>query len=346
MLHPPRHNVTVVFLLLLALCWSAGAQQVILQLKNGDRLTGKIASETTNHIVLTTTWSNNITIPIDWITKREPVVVAVVATNPPVAPAPVVIPAPKPAPPVAPVVLLAKKPQLWHYEAQAGVNLQYNQLTSQLYYGALKAMYIGDLWRDTMDLKVNYGKVQNGTNDTVSANNLMTSWRVEHDVNKAKRAFVFNVVDGGYDQIRQIHFTYDESIGAGYKFIERPNLIATGDTGANYQKEYFYERVDTTRSGKLIFSQNNPDYFSLRLAEMISWKINPRLTWDEKLEFYPRLNSFFQYRFRFESNFAYKLNSSGNLFLALGFIDAYDTQPASGVSRNDLQVRSSLGLKF
>ena len=333
MLHPLRHNFIAVVLLLLVFCSNASAQQVILQLKNGDRLTGKIASETTNHVVFTTTWSNNITIPIDWITKREPVIVAVVATNPPVVPTPVTIPAPKPPPPVAPVVLLSKKPQLWHYEAQVGLNLQFNQVTSQLYYGALKAMYTGELWRDMMDLKVNYGKVRNGTNDTVSANNLITSWRVEHDVNKTKRAFVFNAVDAGYDQVRQIHFTYDESAGAGYKFIDRPNFIAAGDTGANYQKEYFYQQVEK-------------DYFSLRLAEMITWKINPRLNWDEKLEFYPRLTSWSQYRFRFESNLAYKLNSSGNLFLALGFIDQYDTEPAKNVSRNDLQVRSSLGLKF
>ncbi|MGZ4975249.1 MAG: hypothetical protein ACXWDN_21000, partial [Limisphaerales bacterium] len=70
MLQPQRHNFIRVFLLLLALCWSVGAQQVVLQLKNGDRLTGKIASETTNQVVLTTTWSNNITVPLAWITNR------------------------------------------------------------------------------------------------------------------------------------------------------------------------------------------------------------------------------------------------------------------------------------
>ena len=243
-----------------------------MQLKNGDRLTGAITSETTNQLVLTTTWSNNITIPLAWITNRVPVAV-VAATNPPVAPAPAVLiaaPAPKPTPPPAPVVLIPKKPQLWHYEAQVGINLQYNQVNSQLYYGALKALYTGELWRDVMDLKVNYGKVDG----TISANNLSTSWRVEHDVNKTKRAFLFNAVGAGYDQVRQIHFTYDESFGAGYKFIERPNFVLTGDSGANYQKQYFYQQVEK-------------DFFSLRLAEMIAWKINPRLTWDEKFEFYP-----------------------------------------------------------
>jgi hypothetical protein len=333
---PQRHKFIPVCLLLLALlCWSVQSQQVVLQLKNGDRLTGKIASETTNQIALTTTWSNNITIPLELITNRTVIAVATTTTNPPVAvvpvaPAtPILIPAPKPTAPPAPVVILPKTPQYWHYEAQVGINLQYNQQTSQLYYGMFKTLYTGELWRHTMDIRANYGKVD----QTLSANNIFSTWRVEHDVNKSKRAFVFNSLNAGYDQIRLIHFTYDESIGAGYKFYDRPNFILTGDSGANYQKEYFYQHVEQ-------------DSFSLRLAEMLTWKVNTRIQFDERFEFYPRLTSWSDYRLRAEANMAYKLNSTGNLFLNLGIVDLYDTQPAANVSRNDLQFRSSLGLKF
>jgi hypothetical protein len=245
------------------------------------------------------------------------------------APPPIIPPPPKPSPPPAPVVILAKQPQRWHYEAQVGLNLQFNQQTSQLYYGAFKTMYTGDLWRHIIDLKANYGKVD----DTLSANNIFSTWRVEHDVNKTKRAFLFNSVNGGYDQVRQIHFTYDESIGAGYKIFDRPNFILTADSGANYQKEYFYQHVEK-------------DYFSLRVAEMLTWKINPRVQFDEKFEFYPRLTSWSDYRLRAEGNLAYKLNAAGSLFLNFTVVDSYDTKPAANVSPNDLQVRSSLGLKF
>jgi hypothetical protein len=331
---PQRHNFSVVCLLLCAFCWSVQSQQIILQLKNGDRLTGKIASETTNQVVLTTTWSNNITIPVDWIIKREAVPTPAVATNAAAIAAtsaapPIVPPPPKPVPVPAPVVILAKQPQHWHYEAQVGLNLQFNQQTSQLYYGAFKTTYTGDLWRHIMDLRVNYGKVD----DTLSANNVFSTWRVEHDVNKNKRAFLFNAVNAGYDQIRQIHFTYDESVGAGYKIFDRPNFLLTGDSGANYQKEYFYQHVEK-------------DYFSLRIAEMLNWKVNPRVIFDEKLEFYPRLTSWSEYRMRAEANIAYKLNANGSLFLNFTVADLYDTKPAANVSQNDLQVRSSLGLKF
>ncbi|MDB6057343.1 MAG: hypothetical protein JWO95_1187, partial [Verrucomicrobiales bacterium] len=229
----------------------------------------------------------------------------------------------------APIVILPKTAQLWHYEAQVGINLQYNKIESQLYYGAFKAIYTGELWRNIAEFRINYGKAD----DTLSANNAISTWRVEHDVNKSKRIFLFNAVGAGYDEVQKIHFTYDESAGAGYKMVERPNLMLTVDSGANYQKQYFYEHVQK-------------DYFSLRLAEMLSWKINPRLTFDEKIEFYPRITSWFNYRVRAEANLAYKLNATGNLFLNLGIADVYDTQPAASVSENDLQVRSSLGLKF
>lgn len=333
---PQRHNFISVLLLLLAFCLSAQSQQVLLQLKNGDRLSGKISSETNNQVVLTTVWSNNITVPLDWITNRtvvaaasNPPPVVLLSSNAPTPPATIPLSPARSIAPTVPVVILPKMPKRWTYEAQVGINLQYNQIQSQLFYGAAKAVYTGDLWRDVMDLHVNYGK----SDGTLSANNLNTTWRVEHDINKTKRAFVFNAVGAGYDQIQRIHFTYDESLGAGYKFIERPNLIFTGDSGANYQKEYFYDETEK-------------DFFSLRLAEIVSWKVNPRITLDERFEFYPRLTSWSDYRLRAEANFAYKLNNAGNLFLNLSLVDLYDTEPAAGASNNDLQLRSALGLKF
>ena len=46
----------------------------------------------------------------------------------------------------------------------------------------------------------------------------------------------------------------------------------------------------------------------------------------------------------FETNFRYWLRS--NLSLNLTVLDVYDTQPAPNVTRNDLQLRSSVGVKF
>src|SRR5689334_4105059 len=50
------------------------AQPVSLELKSGDRITGKILSETNNRVVLSNAWSREITIPVAEISKRTPVV--------------------------------------------------------------------------------------------------------------------------------------------------------------------------------------------------------------------------------------------------------------------------------
>ncbi len=56
-----------------------------------------------------------------------------------------------------------------------------------------------------------------------------------------------------------------------------------------------------------------------------------------------------EFRLRFESNLRYALwqNGSGqNIYLALTLLNIYETQPAQGVDKNDLQIRSSIGINF
>src|SRR5687767_6355670 len=81
-----RHRITFVLWLTAAcsLCVdrNAAGQQVIIHLRNGDRVTGFIVSDTTNRIVLSNQWSASITLPQADIARREPVAaVAAVPTN-------------------------------------------------------------------------------------------------------------------------------------------------------------------------------------------------------------------------------------------------------------------------
>src|SRR6476469_1964791 len=50
--------------------WNVFAQTVSLELKNGDRVTGRILSETNNRVVLSNAWSAALTIPLPEIVKR------------------------------------------------------------------------------------------------------------------------------------------------------------------------------------------------------------------------------------------------------------------------------------
>ena len=361
-------------------CWSLTASgatnTVVLLLKNGDHLTGQIAAEDLSKVVLITTWSTNVVVPLSAIDKREkvpltppPATIALAGdTNHPAGKSAATTAVTTNGLPVNPVVttvmsnsvavvkvatnlppITHKPPKRWNFDTQVGLNLQYNQKNNELFYGAFKANYAHDQFRQIIDFKVNYGK----SDGVVSANNFYLNYRDEYDITKNKRSYLFNAVGVGEDQIRKIHSYADESFGTGYKFIDHTNFVLNGDTGLNYQRQYLYDQVTKNSA-------------SLRLAESLTWKINPRLTFDQKFEFYPTLASFDEfhknvttnstprpvvaglgdYRARFEANVSYKLNATGNIYCNLTMIDAYDTRPAAGITQNDLQIRIALGMKF
>jgi hypothetical protein len=80
------------------------------------------------------------------------------------------------------------------------------------------------------------------------------------------------------------------------------------------------------------------------VAEESWWQLTSKIRLDEKLEFFPEVDSITDYRIRGEANLSYALRN--NLALKLTVIDLYETNPALGISNNDLQIRSSIGLKF
>jgi hypothetical protein len=98
----------------------------------------------------------------------------------------------------------------------------------------------------------------------------------------------------------------------------------------NYQAQYFNRQKTLER------------YF-YRLAEDSKWVITSKLSFDQKFEFFP-VDDLAQFRLRFESNLRYAFLEK--FLFTLTLLERYDTQPARTVSPNDLQIRSSLGLKF
>jgi putative salt-induced outer membrane protein YdiY len=155
------------------------------------------------------------------------------------------------------------------------------------------------------------------------------SWKVEYDIRK--RFSFYNAMGAGYDEIRKIDLRYDIGPGVGYKWIVRTNFVLGTEIGANYQEQFFSD--DTTK-----------ERYALRLAEESWWQISNKLRIDEKVEFFPKVENFSDHRLRIESNLSYLLRN--NLTLKFTVIDLYETRPAKNVSNNDLQIRSSIGIKF
>ena len=344
----------LVWFVLLNVCW---AQPVTLLLRNGDRISGEMVSLDANNVTITNGLMGRIIIPFSQVANVQrksgstepllPAAVAPPATNaPPPAPAaqatptnqpPAQVaapaPAPKPAaaaaakPPVQPPPVKPKPPKHWNLTVDLGTDLEFSQTRRELFYGHVKWTYGKDRLRGIVDYLANYGK--NG--GIVSANDMTGSVRVEEDLNKFKRVFFFDAAGAGYNEIRKIDLSYDDSLGMGYKLVTLTNLIVSGDVGANYQKQHFSDGT-------------SKDYEAVRLGEQMTWKISRKLVWDQKFEFYSRVSGIGDYRLRLESNLRYLL--SNNLNLNFTTIDQFDTQPAPGITRNDLLLRATVGIKF
>ncbi len=340
------------------------ADTVTLHLRNGASVTGEMISLDTTFITITNAVLGKIAIPVVEVRRLQKkntgqaagqttaAPLPAPATNqPPATPAAqtaptnqptqaaLPAPAPKPAataaaqpaankPPAAqPPPVKPKPPKRWTIDAQVGADLQYNQNERRLYYGRAKWTYGKERFRSIVDYLATYGK----TDGIVSANDMNGSVRVELDVEKNKRVFLFNAAGVGYNEIRKIDLGYDDSFGLGYKLIARTNLTLNADIGVNYQRQEFSDGT-------------SKDYGALRLGELMGWKISSKWILDEKFEFYPRFTDIGHYRMRFENNLRYLLSNSLNLNFTV--IDQYDTQPASSVTKNDLLVRATLGFKF
>lgn len=334
------------------------AEQAVLHLRNGDRLTGEFLSLSTTNVTITSGALGRISIPLTFVERLEriaPTNNAPIVTNaPPPAPvtnAPTAAAAPaNPPPPTAAAVTNAPTgttaakpatvaiappppappaPKRWTVEVQFGTELQFNQNQRELLYGRFKYTYGLDRFRTVFDYLANYGQ----NDGVVSANDMTGTFRMEFDLGAAKRLFAFNSVALGYNEIRKIDFFVNESVGMGYKFITQPRFTYTMDLGLNYQHQ-------------LLDGGDTKDLTGLRLGEKATWTIDPKGKWflDQKVDYLPQFSGIENFQARVEVNLRYLLLA--NLTLNFTAINFYDTQPAPGVSRNDLLLRSSIGVKF
>ncbi len=309
---------------------SVRAQNVILHLRNGDRLAGTIVSESTNEVRLSTVWSKELVVPVSEIERREtPVAEAKApATTNGVAPAkPVIVATATNAPAATPWY------KHWKGDLSVGTDMERGGTTDrQLYYGKLNLTYSHPYARDPKQFfrnifaySADYGK----TDGTLSANDMGGSSKTDFDLNR--KVYAYNLGAASYDVIRKIDLHYEEGPGAGYHLFTGTNFIVNTELGVNYQVEY---RSDDTSTHSVYY----------RLAEDVTWKLNKQMNLTEKYEYFPRADNLGQYRSRFESTLGYALLL--NFSLNLSVIDLYDTQPATGVPQNDFQLRTSLGVKF
>jgi putative salt-induced outer membrane protein YdiY len=334
------------------------AESAIIHLKNGDRLTGKIVSESTNSLTLATPLLGTLQVPLNQIEKREIVPTpepekpgtnsianAAAPANSPGTNAPpsagtntvaegasATVPelkAKKPKPKLQPAnpeaMPIASTPSLWKHDLRFGLNLHYAEQSSQEFLFIGKSTYGSPPWRHIFDVNFKYGH----TEGVLSENSLDASEKTEYQL--SPKTYLFGIVGGGYDEIRLIDVQYELGPGLGVELLKLTNFVWKTESGLNFQQQY---RSDHTKESA----------FELRIAEIFAWHVWDKLTADTKAELFTNLGQMGEYRFRLEANLRYPV--SDRISLNLDLIDLYDTESPDGVRPNDMQIRSTIGVSF
>lgn len=317
---------------------SAAATPVVAQLRNGDRITGELLAQETNHVIIATGWAGTLALPISSIgglqtttgDKLIPAPVPVAAPTAPSAKPASAKPAAKPGSSASAArSAAARKVQT---NLQLGSNLNFGAKDQQLLYGRLKVSYTQPyehnpkkFFRTLGDLAADYGE----TDNVQSANRLTGSLKTDFD--SGEKGYFYNVFSGGFDEIRKIDLQYAAGPGFGYHLLRQPLFEVDLESGFDYQAQNRSSGRDTS------------DLYA-RLGNSLTWKLTPRISLSKKFEYFFNVEDTAQFRFRLDSNLSYKLVD--NLSLNLSLVDFFDTDPAPKVNKNELQIRSSVGITF
>lgn len=319
----------LVVLLLCSTASTVSAQKVILELKSGDRVGGRIVSENAHRLVISNSWAAALSIPLSEIAARKTNTVAAAASRAPSA----VRKHPPPHPPKtvsnAPLKPRSRPKGTWHGHIRIGLDAIFNTRDQQDYYGDIKLTYQKPyrsnpkkFFRNTTQIHAEYLK----TDGKKSANRAQFSNKSDFDV--ADSFYASGLAGVGYDEVRKIDLQYKFGPGIGNHLIARKSYVLNVETGLNYEAQY---RRDT----------DNLETFYLRLALDSTWRIQQNLKWTHEVAFYPDLEEEGQYHNDFSSTLSYGFWR--NLSLNLTVLDDYNTEVAPGVNQNRLELRFSLG---
>jgi len=336
----------------------------ILHLANGDRVSGRIVAETEKEVTLLNAAIGQVVVRKQDIRMREEVNIeapqlaapsarrqtnapaAAAKTNTPPAVATVTNAAPstnivaksstnapigaaQKAPAKPPVAAKApekpKGPKRTNTDIQLGLNMRWGRRDSEDFFSTVRSTYNKDKLRHTADGSFAYGK----TEEVLSANRLTLSSKLDYDIKKGW--YAYNLIGGGYDEMRRLNYQYEVGPGMGYEVLTLTNFVWKTELGFTYQ---FQDR-DRDADEKS---------YSARLGNIITWRIWDKLTADARIEIFPSLEEPGEFRTRSDATFRYPLWK--NISLNLNGIHLYESDPPPNVPNSDLQIRSAIGIRF
>jgi putative salt-induced outer membrane protein YdiY/sRNA-binding regulator protein Hfq len=159
-----------------------------------------------------------------------------------------------------------------------------------------------------------------------------------YDYNLKPRLFVFAIADFAYDEFQHLDLRSVLGGGLGYHVIKTENTTFDVFAGGDYDREKF------SPNPPLVLTNVTRNVAEVIAGEELSWKLNKRVSLDERFSAFPNLSDLGQYRFQFDATAATKLKAW--LSWQITVSDRYLSNPLPGLKSNDELLSTGLRLTF
>jgi len=158
------------------------------------------------------------------------------------------------------------------------------------------------------------------------------------DYNLRPRLFVFAIADFAYDEFQHLDLRSVFGGGLGYHVIKNENTTFDVFAGGDYDREKF------SPNPPLVLTNTTRNVAEIDVGEELSWKLNNRVSLNERFSMFPNLSDLGQYRFQFDATAATKLKTW--LSWQVTVSDRYLSNPLPGLKSNDELLSTGLRLTF
>jgi putative salt-induced outer membrane protein YdiY len=158
------------------------------------------------------------------------------------------------------------------------------------------------------------------------------------DYNLTPRLFAFALADFAYDEFQHLDLRSVLGGGLGLHVIKTASTTFDVFAGGDYDREKF------SPNPPLVLTNVTRNVAEVDVGEELNWRLNNRVSLDERFSAFPNLSDLGQYRFQFDATAATKLKNWLSWQITLS--DRYLSNPLPGLKSNDELLSTGLRLSF
>lgn len=218
---------------------------------------------------------------------------------------------------------------LWTGSADIGFSLTSGNSETRALTAGIRAAR--ETPRDKISVYANAIQASNSTTgiSVTTAKAIWAGGRYDYNIND--KMFAFGSADFEHDTPQLLSLRSVFGGGLGYRAIrnERTRLDLFG--GGAYNMEFF-KTGERRHSAEML------------LGDELNYKINPRMTLNQRLVVYPNLSSFGRFRSILDASLITNINSWLGWHLTLS--DRFNSDPVGGAKRNDMLFSTGIRVNF